>query len=257
MKYIFERNHVGTMILTFSMILLSVILTPEKAFAQDDSSDVPPREEVTEICDQLQNTSATIAEKIGQNIDDNDFRSGIRWIILETRVRDLMNDIRCDVVFSNHIAEFVEDINDNIVGVQPVPREPDLVITEFETRGSPQPQEDGTIVLPVRVVVRNRGNAAAGIFKVSVDYSGSRGTFVLPFSSQGSIWYPFTNASLPAGGEVTFLGELTFVFANNETVAITALADSCSSDEFMPDYCRVRESNETNNESISVTVSLP
>jgi hypothetical protein len=38
---------------------------------------------------------------------------------------------------------------------------------------------------------------------------------------------------------------------------LKAIADSCSGDEFMPDYCRVEESNETNNESTPISIALP
>jgi hypothetical protein len=40
-------------------------------------------------------------------------------------------------------------------------------------------------------------------------------------------------------------------------VSIRALADSCASDEFQPAYCRVDESNENNNQTSSLKLTLP
>lgn len=42
-----------------------------------------------------------------------------------------------------------------------------------------------------------------------------------------------------------------------ETISLNAIADSCSGDEFMEDYCRVKESNEENNKSNTLTVQAP
>ncbi len=74
----------------------------------------------------------------------------------------------------------------------------------------------------------------------------------------GNGYYPFTRQPLPAGGEVTFTG--TVFFNSSEagaTVAARAIADSCSGEEFTPEYCRANESNEGNNESGAVAVPLP
>ena len=135
---------------------------------------------------------------------------------------------------------------------------PDLVITEIETTGSPFFREDDNVTVPVRVTVKNQGNADAGTFKVSLHYTGSQGTFGVAFQVEGQsqLWYPYTTASLSPGNEVTFEGDALFII-RGETVSLKALADSCSGDEFMPDYCRVDESNEMNNESEAITVVLP
>jgi hypothetical protein len=138
-------------------------------------------------------------------------------------------------------------------------RFPDLVVTRVRIAGPAAVKADGTVELPIRVTVRNRGNAAARIFKISVEYTElAGGTYGVAFTvpGQASAWYPFTNAPLAAGRSVTFSGKLTFL-ARGQIVSLRAKADSCSGDEFMPDYCRVLESNEGNNQSAAIAVALP
>lgn len=143
-------------------------------------------------------------------------------------------------------------------GCVPPVEMPDLIVTDFETTGAPFFRQDQGVSVPVRVTVKNQGNANAGIFKVSLHYTGSQGTFAVAFQVEGqdNLWYPYTSANLSPGNEVTFEGNALFIHGN-ETVSLWALADSCSGDEFMPDYCRVDESNETNNESDAIAVILP
>lgn len=137
---------------------------------------------------------------------------------------------------------------------------PDLVVTTLETTGTPTVNVENSVELPIRVVVKNQGSAAAGVSKVAVEYTRAGGTFVVAFTvpGQADIWYPHTSASVPAEGEETFSGLLTFhPSIHGETVTLKAIADSCSSDEFMPDYCRVEESDEGNNGSAAISVALP
>lgn len=146
-----------------------------------------------------------------------------------------------------------------ISGCVPPAAIPDLVITDFETTGAPFFREDQGVSVPVSVVIKNQGNANAGIFKVSLHYTGSQGgPFAVAFQVEGqaNLWYPYTSASLAPGNEVTFEGNALFIHGN-DTVSLWAFADSCSGDEFMPEYCRVNESNETNNESEIITLTLP
>lgn len=141
---------------------------------------------------------------------------------------------------------------------------PDLVVTTLETTGPPTVNAENQVEVPIRVVVKNEGNAAAGIFKVATEYTGgtiepSR-TFVVAFTvpGQSDIWYPHTSGSLAAGSTVNFAGKVTFnPGEHGVTVSLKATADSDSGDEFMPAYCRVEESNEDNNESTLISVSLP
>jgi CARDB len=137
----------------------------------------------------------------------------------------------------------------------------DLVVTDWQLTGAPTINSENKVEVPVRAVVRNQGSAAAGIFKVAAEYLDSQGrifvaTFTVP--GQSDIWYPHTTMALAAGSDATFDGKLTFHPAvHGETVSLTATADSCSGDELMPEYCRVNESNESNNKSTAISVPLP
>jgi hypothetical protein len=91
---------------------------------------------------------------------------------------------------------------------------------------------------------------------------GSGQRFVRPFTvaGQSDIWYPW-QSGLGSGEEVTFSGNLQIGVPGGDSLygqsaTIIALADSCSGDEFMPDYCRVEESLENNNDN-QITVQLP
>ena len=57
---------------------------------------------------------------------------------------------------------------------------------------------------------------------------------------------------------MTLNGRLNFSASAGHGVAVSvsALADSCSGDEFMPDYCRVNESDERNNSLSGGLISL-
>lgn len=141
---------------------------------------------------------------------------------------------------------------------------PDLVVTRLEATGSPTVNPQNSVEVPIRVVVKNQGNKSAGIFKVATEFTGSpvdpTRSFVVAFTvtGQGSIWYPFTTGSLAAGSTVDFSGKVTFHPSNHGvTVSLKAIADSCSGDEFMPSYCRVKESNENNNVSTPISLALP
>jgi hypothetical protein len=137
---------------------------------------------------------------------------------------------------------------------------PDLVVTDIEALGAPTINADNSVEQDIRVVVRNQGTASADIFKVSTEYTSASGTFAVAFTVPGEndIWYPYTDASLGVDEEVTFEGTLTFnPSVHGVTVSVVAIADSCSGDEFMPDYCRVSERNEANNRSSSISIALP
>ena len=151
----------------------------------------------------------------------------------------------------------------DIVGtLTPAARLPDLIVTEV-VPGTPSFEEDGRVAnLPLKVTIKNVGGATDRDFKTSVDVIvGSGARYVRPFSVPGQtdIWYPWKNG-LGAGEEATFSGNLNIrapigdVLYNQEA-KIMVLVDSCSGDEFMPDYCRVRETSEINNEK-EVSVRL-
>ena len=137
---------------------------------------------------------------------------------------------------------------------------PNLIVANWQATGPPTVNAENSVEVPVRAVVRNDGDGSAGVFKLGAQYTESGGSFAVSFivPGQTSVWYPFTSASLASGGEVTFDGHIVFhPSLHGETVTVTVTADSCSGDEFMPDYCRVDESNEGDNESASISVALP
>jgi len=142
----------------------------------------------------------------------------------------------------------------------PCPGKPDLVVTTLKATGLGFVGTDGGVKIPIRVVVKNQGDAEAGIFKVSTEYTWPQGTFGVAFevTDQASVWYPYTSGPLAPGSEVTFEGYVHFYYTvRNVTVSLWAITDSCFSDELMPDYCRVDESDEFNNESTAISVYLP
>ncbi len=138
--------------------------------------------------------------------------------------------------------------------------QPDLIVSSLTVAGAPIINFENRVELPIRVIVRNQGSMAANIFKVSVSYTELDGTFVVAFTvpGQSSSWYPRTDDLLLSGGEFVFEGFLAFHPAvHNQTVTLQAFADSCSGEEFTPDFCRIEESNENNNASAPVSAVLP
>jgi hypothetical protein len=146
---------------------------------------------------------------------------------------------------------------------------PDLVVVSLEASGPVVVNDNGQAEAPILVIVRNQGQTPAAVFKVAAEYSGGvispGSTFVVPFTAQptadvdpASGFYPFTRQPLPPAGEVTFIGQVTFnPTERGVTVSLRVIADSCSGEESTPDYCRVAESNETNNISAPISLKLP
>ena len=139
---------------------------------------------------------------------------------------------------------------------------PDLVVPTLETKGTPTVNlEEEHIEVPIRVVVENQGDKAADFFQVAAFYTDTGGEHVGHFAVPGQVntFYPSTSELLAAGGNVTFVGKLILPpLAGGSTVSIKVKADTCIGAEFVdPEYCRVEESNEDNNESAAILVSLP
>ena len=137
---------------------------------------------------------------------------------------------------------------------------PDLVVSSLEATGSPTVNAANSVEVPIRVVVRNQGSESAGVFKTCTEYTSAGRSYQVAFTVPGQtdIWCPHTSASLASGSNVTFNGKVTFhPSLHGVTVTLTATADSCAGDEFTPAYCRVDESNETNNKSSAISLSLP
>ena len=142
----------------------------------------------------------------------------------------------------------------------PIPLQPDLVVTDFNRIGPVTVGSDTFYNVPVRVVIENQGNGTAGIFRVSARTIDSQGDFQQSFVvvGQTSPWRPTTMAFINPGETVVIEGILYgHPSRAGETVDYYIKADSCDGDEFMPNYCRVNESDETNNDSDFITVFLP
>jgi len=138
----------------------------------------------------------------------------------------------------------------------------DLVIRSMGVSGERTINQDNSVVAPLQVVVENIGEGTAGVFKIAVSYTETGTTtggvvaFTVP--GQANTWYPFTSGPLAPGATETFNGELTFhPSLHGIDVDLVSHADSCLGDELMPSYCRVLESNETNNDSYTITLELP
>jgi hypothetical protein len=127
---------------------------------------------------------------------------------------------------------------------------PDLVITDFTVLGSPR-EVGNRLRIPVRVRVKNVGKTSAGRFKVSISYRANTSSstfYVARFATADQDgWYPMTRSELAPDDTVTFRGTINVSPSSAWQLGMYAEADSCSGDEFMPDHCRVREWDESNN----------
>jgi putative hemolysin len=109
--------------------------------------------------------------------------------------------------------------------------------------------------IPVWLRIENGGLASSGAFKLSIDVIESSGRrYTVPFAvqDQENLWYPMIadlsgQSQIDIGGEVT-LGQPSGPDLRGQGFTLVAKVDSCSGDEFMPGYCRVEESDESNNE---------
>jgi hypothetical protein len=138
---------------------------------------------------------------------------------------------------------------------------PDLTVTGIAT-GAPSFISPSEANLPLTVTIQNTGDATGTRFKLSVDVIDSSGRFVKPFTvpGQSDRWYPW-KTGLARGASYSFRGTLYVGIPggsslHGQRITIIPRVDSCSGDEFMPDYCRVRESNEANNENRR-SITLP
>ena len=137
---------------------------------------------------------------------------------------------------------------------------PDLVVVAFETRGAVTLDKENRAVVPLHVAVKNRGGAEAGVFKIAVMYTSADGPRFAHFLVKGQTnpRYVQTRGILKPDTEFVFNG--TVVFHPSEQgmiVPMYAVVDSCNGERDMPSYCRVDESNEKNNQSEPISITLP
>lgn len=129
----------------------------------------------------------------------------------------------------------------------------DLVVV-LSGRGPPIAAREGGFHLPIRIEVTNRGQTAAGPFKVAIETPNG----VVPFDISGSSpeWYAETDG-LGAGRSFSRDAVALIRAGEGQTVSLAAFVDSCAGDEFMPAHCRVQESDERNNRSAAIDVQMP
>ena len=136
---------------------------------------------------------------------------------------------------------------------------PDLVVSRFIEAGRAKLQ-DGEIYLPVKIDVKNSGVFAAGVFKVEIRIKDSTGRiYSVPLTVVGSAdaRFPASSAPLAPGATLTFEGVVKIsARERGRRVMLHAVADTCA-DAGLSAPCRVRESDESNNASVPITVELP
>ncbi len=138
---------------------------------------------------------------------------------------------------------------------------PDLVATLRPSADSGW-DANGNYSIPIEVTVTNRGGSAAAVFKTSTEHTDPQyGWLMTPFQVDGRTpYYPQTTEPLEPGQSVTFIGA---VFLEQEmageTVELSVVADSCNGDgsSIAESYCRINESDESNNRSAPMRVVVP
>jgi hypothetical protein len=145
----------------------------------------------------------------------------------------------------------------------PIPLLPDLRIRSFELLGEPKVgtiRRDGRNVSGVkqdfRLVVENAGPGTAGEFRIGITYEmPGKPAYRVSILYLGFKWF-LTVSRLEPGQTKDFSGYLFFDEAHaNSRGQVVAAADIVDQ-EFMPDYGRVREMNESNNAARS-DIMLP
>ena len=125
---------------------------------------------------------------------------------------------------------------------------PDLEIVLLKC---PNVDEETQYGMPIEILIANKGTKASGRFKVSAEHiqSGSRHTIQLKNKKGENGWYIWHDAPIQATTKtvrLTAYMDWNGLLSGFQEFVITV--DSCIGDEFMPNYCRVDESNEKNNE---------
>jgi len=134
---------------------------------------------------------------------------------------------------------------------------PDLGIADIQA-GEPAFKDGGReAAVPLTITVKNSGLSKASSFEVgmTVLYPGQRREATATFSPPGKV------DGLEGGEEVVLRGTLTLADPDKtslygQKISISAHADSCFGFKSMPEYCRVEEGDETNND-MAIDLKLP
>lgn len=139
---------------------------------------------------------------------------------------------------------------------------PDLRITDIAVGMPSLDKSFAEATIPLKVTVKNFGAETDQSFEISIEVIDSSGRSVKPFivSGQKDMFFP-QKSGLNRGETYTFKGNLTIgsrqgPSLSGKRITIIACADSCLEDGSMPGYCRVKETNENNNEMNKV-INLP
>ena len=137
-----------------------------------------------------------------------------------------------------------------------VPNGPDLVITVQQV--DVVQSRAGQFSIPVLLVVTNRGDTTADAFEIAAEYTLNGFTSSVQLGDES--YDVFTSGPLAPGESFRYAGEV-LVFARGElygrTMSLSVVADSCSGAEKFAATCRVAESDEGNNRSPIIDVTLP
>jgi len=134
---------------------------------------------------------------------------------------------------------------------------PDLGITDIQA-GEPTFMYGGQeAAVPLTVTVKNFGLSTAETFEVGITalYPGQRREVEAAFTPPGKV------EGLDGGEEITLRGTLTLenpldMPLYGQNISIRAHADSCFGFKAMPEYCKVEEDDETNND-MAIDLKLP
>lgn len=177
-------------------------------------------------------------------INNHDYRKSRWWIIMTKKSSEIAGMLLCVAILTATASGL-----------------PDLTVSGVAT-GAPSFITPSEANLPLTVTIQNLGDSTSTRFKLSVDVIDSSGRFVKPFTvpGQSDRWYPWKTGQA-RGASYSFRGTLYIGIPSGpslhgQRITIIPRVDSCSGDEFMPDYCRVRESNEANNENRR-SITLP
>jgi hypothetical protein len=142
-----------------------------------------------------------------------------------------------------------------------LPQLPELVPVSLDSTGPHETSTD-SVAVPVRVVIRNDGNVAAGLFQLAAEFTDtttgvtSAGEFRVP--GQADQVHPFTLSPLEPGGEITLDGVVVlFGPPQGKTLQLSIEVDTCSGDQSLPFFCQVEEFDESNNFSAAIPVLIP
>lgn len=156
---------------------------------------------------------------------------------------------------------------------------PDLIFLHVRKWGEIyQDKKTGDLHLDFRIVVYNQGDNYAigtgkwGLFKIAAFYKDPQRYVPIPIimgSGDGLVhgyalgddylnhWHIWAIWIYPHDVAVGVVKVILPKLPSGSVISIIFEVDSCTGDEFKPDYCRVKESREDNNFSNPILVTIP